>query len=411
MRMNKISLNKAGFLILACLIFLTGCNKKERFFVHKTNDGGYVLFVEGKPFLMKGMTYNPAPIGAGYDYDLFADPNKPWLVDGPMMKEMGVNCIRVYSVEGKDMDKVKAFISDMYEKFGIYTIIGDWLGMWAYPGPNYANCEFQQTTKAKVLEIVKELKDEPGVLCWVLGNENNYTFSGNICFWTSEAIECIDDPAEKIEKRAEIYYKFVNDIAKSIKEIDPVHPVALGNGEMTFLNIAAKYCQDIDWLAIIAYRGKKFGNFFNNLRNNFDKPIFLSEFGADSYDSYREQNAQDWQSKFIASQWNDLMKNTVFSGNSKGNCLGGVVFEWTDEWWKHNEGYCPDWQVHNKEAGWSNGSYYFDVKAENNLNMSEEYFGLFELLPEKENGINKRKPKMAFETLKELWSKKYKLSL
>ena len=119
------------------------------------------------------------------------------------------------------------------------------------------------------------------------------------------------------------------------------------------------------------YRGKKFGNFFNNVRNVFDKPIFISEFGADSYNAYKNTEDQAMQETFIVSQWEDLLKNVATKDNPKGNCLGGVVFEWNDEWWKNNEGYSPDWVTHNTQAGWSNGSYYFDIKAPNNLNMNE----------------------------------------
>jgi hypothetical protein len=35
-----------------------------------------------------------------------------------------------------------------------------------------------------MIKIVKELKDTKGVLLWNLGNENNYTFSGKIGYWT-----------------------------------------------------------------------------------------------------------------------------------------------------------------------------------------------------------------------------------
>ncbi|MDD5584844.1 MAG: hypothetical protein PHV55_07305 [Candidatus Omnitrophica bacterium] len=49
---------------------------------------GYTLYVEGKPFLVKGVIYSPTPVGLGYDYDFFSDPNKPWLIDGKLMKAL-----------------------------------------------------------------------------------------------------------------------------------------------------------------------------------------------------------------------------------------------------------------------------------------------------------------------------------
>ncbi|MFH1900670.1 MAG: glycosyl hydrolase [Candidatus Omnitrophota bacterium] len=366
-------------------------------------DGGYIFYVEGKPFLAKGVIYNPTPIGEGYDYDFFTDKNKPWLIDGKLMKEMGINCVRIYSA-GEDLEKTKEFIRDMYDKFGIYTIVSDWLGLWSYPGANYADKEFREKTKKRILNIVEVLKDEKGLLMWILGNENNYTFSGKIGFWTSPEIEKISEPYKKQVKKAEIYYSFVDELAGEIKKIDKVHPVALGNGEASFLDIASGICKNIDALAIIAYRGKKFGNLFNSVKNFYDLPIFLSEFGCDSYDAYKDTEDQDVQAEYLLSQWKDLYANTIFSGNKQGSCIGGAIFEWTDEWWKHDEGYSLNWKVHNKEGGWSQGAYYYDIRTRDNLNMNEEWFGLMSLIEEKENGINKRIPRKSFYLLKKLFS-------
>jgi len=398
----KKEIFKAGF--LACLFLFSFLCSAADVRIKKNKEGGYTLFVDGKPFLIKGIIYNPTPIGEGYDYNLFSDSRKPWLFDGKLMKEAGINVIRIYSCRGSDLEKVKQFIRDLYKNYGIYTIVSDWLGLWERPSPNYADRNFRQYTKEKVLEIVKALKDEKGLLMWILGNENNYTFSGKIAFWTSPEIEKISDLYERVKKRAEIYYSFVDEVAKEIKKIDPHHPVALGNGEVSMLDIAAKVCKNIDVIAVISYRGKRFGNLFENLRYLFDKPVLISEFGCDSYDAYKDEENEDIQAEYIKLQWEDILKNTTLQ-NKKGNCIGGTLFEWSDEWWKHNEGYTPGWSVHDKQAGWSCGSYYFDIKAKDNLNMNEEWFGIVGLSKEKgENGLNKRVPKKVYYTLKEIFS-------
>lgn len=371
--------------------------------IRSTEQKGYQLYVNNKPFLIKGVIYHPIPIGEGYTCDFFSDKSKPWMIDGKLMQEAGINCIRIYS-SGKDWEKVKQFIGDMYENFGIYTIVSDWIGLWEQPAPNYGDVEFREKIKKNILEMVQTLKNEQGILFWCLGNENNYTFSGKTRFWTSPEIEEIQDMKEKIDKKAGIYYSFIEDIAREIKKIDKLHPVALGNGEASFLNVASKLCPDIDLLAVIIYRGKNFGNLFNNIRNYYDKPIFLSEFGCDSYNAYKDQEDQENQKEFLLYQWDDLYHNTVQSGNSTGNVLGGALFEWTDEWWKHAEGYTQDWNVHNTGAGWSESSYYFDIRAKNNLNMNEEWFGIVGISQEKENGINKRIPKKSYYALKEYFN-------
>ncbi|MCF7877229.1 MAG: hypothetical protein K9M14_02760, partial [Candidatus Omnitrophica bacterium] len=300
---------------------------------------------------------------------------------------------------------MKEFISGLYQKYGIYTAVSDWLGLWDQPRANYADPDFRKATKKRILRIVNELKDQEGLLLWILGNENNYTFSGKIGFWTSPEIEKIDKIYEKQQKRAEIYYSFIDELAAEIKEADPNHPVALGNGESSFLDIAAENCPNIDLLAIIIYRGRTFGNIFENIRNIFDKPIILSEFGCDSYDAYRKKENQNIQSDFILDQWKRIYNNSTISGNQTGNVLGGFLFEWTDEWWKFNEGHPEGWSEHNPQAGWSNGSYYYDIRAKHNLNMNEEWFGIVSLQKRQENGLNKRMPKKAYFDLKEYFQK------
>ncbi|MDD4908758.1 MAG: hypothetical protein PHJ00_06820, partial [Candidatus Omnitrophica bacterium] len=61
------------------------------------------------------------------------------------------------------------------------------------------------------------------------------------------------------------------------------------------------------------------------------------------------------------------------------------------------------WSVHDTHAGWSNGSYYFDIRAEGNKNMNEEWFGIVALSSELENGLNKRIPRKSYYVVREFW--------
>ena len=126
-------------------------------------------------------------------------------------------------------------------------------------------------------------------------------------------------------------------ICQKIHMLDNDHPVALGNGELIGLEYAKEYAQDVDLVACIIYRGKTFGNLFKSLRVTFDKPILLSEFGADCYDAYLKKEDQNMQAFFLASQWRQIYDNLATVKKGEGNCIGGTMFEWTDEWWKHNE--------------------------------------------------------------------------
>lgn len=375
---------------------------RPKVYIKKLKDNRYQLIVDSKPYIVKGVCYNPIPIGQDYAYDFWSDPNKPWIVDGKLMQAGGINTVRFYKC-GDDLEKTKKVIHDLYQLYGIRAIVGHWLSFWDYPGPFYADKSFQEKIKKDVLAMVNSLRDEPGILFWVLGNENNYSFSGMIQPWSSDEIDRETDPQKQILMRAKIYYSFVNELAREIKKIDPNHPVALGNGELRFLDIANEVSPDIDLVACIIYRGKTFGNIFNSLKATFNRPLVITEFGADAYDAYLKKEDQNMQAFFLESQWQQIYENLPTSKEGVGNCLGGTIFEWSDEWWKHNGYNEASWYVHDTGSGWSNSSYYFDIKAADNKNMNEEWFGIVALSEELENGINKRIPRKAYYVLREFW--------
>jgi len=394
------------FLLAACsflfVFILSACQPREGAYIQKLKNQHYLLTVNGRPYIVKGVCYNPIPIGANQEYDWWSDPHKPWIADGKLMKGMGINTIRLYQAHDNP-EEVKQVIRDLYNLYGIRTLLGDWLGFWEYPCPFYGDKKFQDKVKQQALNMVGLYKDEPGILGWILGNENNYSCLGHVNPWSSPEVDQETNPQKQKALRAKIYYSFVNDISKEIHKIDPKHPVGLGNGELVGLDSANKFCQDVDFVACIIYRGKTFGNLFKSLRMTFDKPVLLSEFGADCYDAYLKKEDQSMQAFFLQSQWNQIYENLANNKIGAGNCIGGTVFEWTDEWWKHDSDNPQGWKIHDTEGGWSNGSYYFDIKVPGGMNMNEEWFGLCALSEELENGLNKRIPRKAYYVIREFW--------
>ncbi|MBU1087618.1 MAG: hypothetical protein KKD05_08925 [Candidatus Omnitrophica bacterium] len=365
----------------------------------------YQLIVDKKPFIIKGVCYSPVPIGQqGILYNFMCDANKPWIVDGKLMREMGVNTVRLYH-SGEEVAFCREMIEDLYNMYGIRTILGHSLGFWDYPPANYADPEFRKQITDKVLKTVEYFKDVPGLLIWNLGNENNYSFDGRINPWSNDEIDALDTFGKKRDARAKIYYAFVNELAKKIKKVDPAHLVSLGNGETVGLKIAEENCPDVDLIGCIVYRGRVFGNFFKEIKRKFDRPVILTEFGCDAFNMVKMQEDQKNQSKFLKSQWLDI-ENNLAGGPGMGNCLGGVIFEWSDEWWKSSESDRDSWLVHDNDAAWGMGSYDFDAKA--GKNMNEEWFGLVSLEPELDaNGLNKRSPRKAYYVLRKLWNQAY----
>lgn len=371
--------------------------------VEKLPNGHYQLKVGKEPYIVKGVVYQPIPIGEDHSYNFWGDPNKPWLVDGKLMKEAGINTVRFYQ-PGRNPKEVRTLIGDLYEKYNVRTIMGHTLGLYDFPPPAYADATYRFQMKEEVLRMVSEYKDEPGILCWLLGNENNYSFDDSIAPWGSAELDEIEDPKERANQKARIFYSFVNEIAKEIHKIDPKHPVIMGNGEIFYLDIAKEAAPDVDILGLISYRGMSFGNTWPQIENKYGKPVVLIEFGCDRFNAKTKKEDEDIQVKFLVSQWKEILRQT-YGRTGKGLVLGGCIFEWTDEWWKHNSGNPASWFVQDEEAGWSNGAYYFDIEAEGHMNMNEEWYGIVGLSHEKEGGVNKRILKKAYYALTELWAK------
>jgi beta-glucuronidase len=153
---------------------------------------------------------------------------------------------------------------------------------------------------------------------WVLGNENNYGIANNS------------------GENPQAYYHFVNEVAKKIKEVDPNHPVAICNGDIHFLDIFADNCPDIDVFGANAYRGKHGFGYYNlwlPIKELADKPAMITEYGCPSYGyGYSREEAENFQAEYLVSNWQNIIKNSA--GYGTGNALGGVVFEYVDEWWK-----------------------------------------------------------------------------
>ena len=364
--------------------------------------GGHRLLIDGKPFFIRGVCYNPVPIGQNFKSDFFGKDSPALGVDGDLMKQANINTIRLYHA-GTNAADVKLVINGLYKKHGIFSLLGHHLAFWEWPPANYADPKFREHLKKQVLDMVRTYKDEPGVLGWILGNENNYSFDLDVRPWTSDEIDALATPEERRLERAKIYYTFINDMAKEVKKIDKRHPVIMGVGETKSLDIAAKYATDIDILGMIAYRGSSFGNLFREIKQKMDKAMMLIEFGCDRYNVITQKEEENFQAEFIKMQWRDILKNSADIGGAK-NCLGGTLFEWSDEWWKGNDTDTRSWSVQDSVAHWRNVAYYYDADKEGLNNMNEEWWGIVRLDPNKKvDGHDARIPTKAYNLIKQMW--------
>ncbi len=358
---------------------------------------GAKLVVDGKDFVVNGMNWDYYPIGTNYSYSLWTQPDDfiKLALDNEMglLKNMGVNTIRVYA------GMPKKWIEYIHANYGIYTMLNHSFGRYgvdlngAYiPNTDYANKQTREFLLSEANKLAAEYKDTKGLLLFLLGNENNYGL-----FWDGAETQNIPMPERVSTKRAVAMYKLFNEAAVSMKKIDGSHPIAFCNGDLMYLDIINKECQDFDIFATNVYRGPSFGDLFEKVKHEYGKPVLFAEFGADAFNAITNQEDQTSQAYYLVNQWKEIYENVAGLGKAQ-NAIGGFTFQFSDGWWKY--GQTSNLDVHDTNASWANGGYMRDYEQNQN-NMNEEWFGICAKGPTNEKGFYELYPRSAYYVLKE----------
>jgi hypothetical protein len=170
-----------------------------------SDDTGTALQVNGQDFMVFGMNWGYMPIGENYLYDFWNQPDdfiEAALADEmPLLTNMGVNTIRQY------VGIPPRWVRYIYERYGIYTIINHPVARWGYtldgvwlPTPDYSNPRLREAVTAEIAALVDEFRGVPGVLMWLLGNENNYGLS-----WSSFEIEALPEGERDRQRRPSVH--------------------------------------------------------------------------------------------------------------------------------------------------------------------------------------------------------------
>lgn len=336
------------------------------------NESGMKLQVDGKDFMINGMNWDYFPIGTNFDYSLWKQTDE-FIIEAlhdemSLLQNMGVNSVRIYTgIPAK-------WITYIYENYGIYTMLNhsfgryglqlddEWMAITDYSDPRVKSLLLEEVT-----QMVQDYKGTPGLLLYLLGNENNYGL-----FWEGAETEDIPEENEESIIRATAMYKLFNEATLAMKDVDSSLPIAICNGDLLFLDIVKEECKDIDIFGTNMYRGASFGDAFEQVKNELNKPILFTEFGADAFNAIENTEDQKSQAFYMVENWKEIYENAAGLGKS-GNSLGGYTFQFSDGWWK--TGQTVDLEIHNTDASWANGGYDFDYKKGEN-NMNEEWFGI-----------------------------------
>lgn len=388
---------KNNFLRLILFLITTTTFSQSNKVSVVTNDKGMKLVVDGKDFIINGMNWDYFPIGTNYNYSLWkqSDDVIKAALDAEMglLKNMGVNVIRQYTgVPAK-------WIKYIYENYGIYTMLNHSFGRYGLTingtwvaNTEYGNLATQKLLLEEVKSMVSQYKNTPGVLLFLLGNENNYGL-----FWSGSETEDIPLEDRKSTIRAHALYKLFNEAVVEMKQIDKSHPIAICNGDLLFLDIIKKECPAIDILGTNVYRGVSFGDAFQKVKEELNKPVMFTEFGADALNAINNSEDQKSQAYYLVGNWKEIYENAAGLGKA-GNSIGGFTFQFSDGWWKY--GQTKNLDIHDNNASWSNGGYPLDLQGKEN-NMNEEWFGICAKGPTNTRGLYDLYPRAAYYVLKE----------
>lgn len=299
---------------------------------------GRQLIVDNTPYFMKGVCYHPVLRGeternfSTIDQDL------------ELISEAGINTIRVYAPidDMEVLDKIdaaglKLIVSFGYNQNGVYDILS-----------------------GTFLDYIMKYKDHNSILIWELGNEYNYHpewFGGDIQNW----------------------YNALSQATDQIHDIDPNHPVATAHGDMPDKQALASN-PNIDIWGLNVYRWDQPQSVFKEWQTVSDKPVYLSEAGADSYMKISKAGFKQGENQRAQAVANAKIIDAVLDRSDVAS--GIFIFSFTDGLWKAGN---PNEQ---DIGGWAPNSSGVPYDGAPN----EEYWGIVD--------INRNK-KETFEVIKE----------
>lgn len=341
---------KQLFLVSCLLVYSVFCSTNV---VIKHNK----LFVNGVEFCIKGINYNPIPLGitpmdgAGYGGGGFCSPKRTpwgewksgcfdsdffdgapdidgkwpndgfaalWRRDFPAIRDMGVNTLRLYNTNPttRQMSKIypKSFIFleqgkdhvpflDMAKQYGFYVIfplISDW---WTFQ--TASESDFKRLLRSQIDEV----GNHSAVLMWQFGNEMN---------WDGTKLGFYPYPDLMAKYNNYVQYIRQYTLSRWGRKIPITHAVI--DFPQTFDWLLKNF--DLEILSLNTFRGVGTYTIFPGDSNTrgfaygtcaWNKPLLISEFGWNGYSSgYANQIISDFTTRinqgligFVSFEHND----------------------------------------------------------------------------------------------------------
>jgi beta-galactosidase len=359
-----------------------------------TDAAGSRLQVGGQEFLVYGMNWDYVPIGQNYAWSLWSQPDDvieaALAREMPLLRGMGVNTIRQYA------GVPPRWVKYIYERYGIWTVINHTVGRYGFtlngvwhPSVDYSDPAMRTALKAEVVALADQFRGTPGVLMFLLGNENNYGL-----VWKSAEVEALPK-GEREAARARYLYSLFGEVIQAVHQHDPGVPVAMANGDIQYLDIIAEECKGLDVFGTNVYRGVSVGDLFQRVKDKMGVPVVFTEFGCDAYNARDMREDPLMQARALLGQWREIYEQSSGKGQV-GNAIGGIIFQWSDGWWKF--GLESRLDVHDTNASWPDGGYEDFMPGQNNMN--EEWWGICAKGRPDSRGLFDEHPRAAYYALR-----------
>jgi len=303
---------------------LLSCKTESQ--VDELSISGRKLLVNNTQYIIKGICYHPVPKGSE-NYRNFNNLSQ----DLALMNEAGINTIRVYEPID-DLD-----VLDQINAAGIKVIIGF----------GYNQGGINDIVSGTFIDYVKKYMNHNAILMWELGNEYNYHpewFNGDIKNW----------------------YEVMNNAAALIKDVDTNHPVTTAHGDLPD-ELALEIATNVDVWGMNVYRWDNPETIYKEWQEVSDKPMYLSEAGADSFMKITKDGYEQGENQQAQADANENILDDVFANTDIGS--GVALFSFLDGWWKAGN---PDQQDTGGMAPNSTGVPYDGAP-------NEEYWGIVDI--------------------------------
>ncbi len=282
----------------------------------KGSAGNYTLEVDGKPFFIKGVVYNPSHNWRDGNHPLTRDQLEK---DLHLIKQMGANTIRRYSPSFYDRN-----IVTVAEANNLKVLYGFWLS----PDLDYnADTLKLQEYMDEVEDVVRTYKDNPTVLGWSVGNE----------VW--QLLELYYDQPYLTKVRQQ-YVAFVEKVARRIHQLDPNRPVftVLRQNEQLAASLKdfKNGAPSIDVMSISSFKEDDSGMLNELMATHYpNKPYMVSEFGYKGYwnpdysniktkEKAIQEDSDFEKGRYYKQQWQQHIEA------NKGYNVGGFAYCWRD---------------------------------------------------------------------------------